>query len=53
MAEGMLAKLGGLSGGTTYNLSLDGLRVNDDEAIRADVLNLLTDLRRRANMNNG
>lgn len=53
VAEGMLSKLGGLSGGTTYNLYLDGLRVNDDAAIRQDVLNLLSDLRRRANMNNG
>lgn len=52
IAEGM-AERGAGGHSTTYNLYLDGLRVNDDEAIRADVLNLLTDLRRRANMNNG
>lgn len=53
IADGMTDRMGGAVGGPTYNLYLDGVRINDDEAIRQDMLNLLGDLRRRANMNNG
>lgn len=39
--------------GTTYNVYLNDLRVNDDERIQRDVLQLLTDMQRYSSMNRG
>lgn len=41
------------AGASVTNIYIDGLRVNDDEAIRADVLNLVSDMRRLGAMNRG
>lgn len=39
--------------GTVYNTYLNDVRVNDDERIQEDVINLLTDLQRYGAMNRG
>ena len=44
-ADALASRIGG-GGGQVVNLYLDGMRVNDDEAIRRDVLNLVSDLSR-------
>lgn len=44
-ADALASRIGG-GGGQVVNLYLDGMRVNDDEAIRQDVLNLVSDLSR-------
>ena len=41
------------AGADVTNIYIDGLMVNDDEAIRADVLNLVSDMRRLGAMNRG
>ena len=41
------------AGASVVNLYLDDLRVNDDEQIRADVLQLVADLKRYGSMNRG
>lgn len=43
-ADALASRIGG--GGQVVNLYLDGMRVNDDAAIRQDVLNLVSDLSR-------
>lgn len=43
-ADALASRIGG--GGQVVNLYLDGMRVNDDERIRQDVLNLVSDLSR-------
>ena len=43
-ADALASRIGG--GGQVVNLYLDGMRVNDDDAIRRDVLNLVSDLSR-------
>ena len=40
-------------GSVTYNLSIDGAKVNDDPAIRSAFLNLMFELKRKAEMNVG
>lgn len=44
-ADALASRIGG-GGGQVVNLYLDGMRVNDDAAIRQDVLNLVSDLSR-------
>ena len=44
-ADALASRIGG-GGGQVINLYLDGMRVNDDAAIRQDVLNLVSDLSR-------
>lgn len=44
-AEAIARRMPG-SGGQVVNVYLDGMRVNDDDAIRRDVLNLVSDLSR-------
>lgn len=44
-ADALASRIGG-GGGQVVNLYLDGMRVNDDDAIRRDVLNLVSDLSR-------
>ena len=44
-ADALASRIGG-GGGQVVNLYLDGVRVNDDDAIRRDVLNLVSDLSR-------
>lgn len=39
--------------GTTYNVYINDARINDNEAIRSDVLGLLSDLQRYGAMNRG
>ena len=46
-------KLGDRGGGDTYNLYLDGVRVNDDAQIQAAVMNLFGTMKRKAVMLNG
>jgi len=45
-ADALASRIGGGGGGQVVNLYLDGMRVNDDAAIRQDVLNLVSDLSR-------
>lgn len=45
------AHMGGT--GTTYNVYINDARINDDAAIRADVLQLLSDMQRFGSMNRG
>jgi len=45
-ADALASRIGGGGGGRVVNLYLDGMRVNDDDAIRRDVLNLVSDLSR-------
>ncbi len=44
-ADALASRIGG-GGGQVVTLYLDGMRVNDDDAIRKDVLNLVSDLSR-------
>lgn len=53
IADAIASNMPKYGGGTTYNVYLDNVRINDDEAIRNDVIDLLSDLRRRAAMSVG
>ena len=51
ISDAVAKKLGG--SGTTYNVSIDGARINDDPAIQAAILNLFDVLERKGAMNRG
>ena len=51
IADGMSKRVGG--GGTSYNLYINGASINDDPAIRAAFLNLMSELQRKGAMNVG
>ena len=53
LARTIAAEMPVAGGGTVYNLSVDGAKVNDDPAIRAAFLNLMSELKRKAEMNVG
>jgi hypothetical protein len=50
---GYITKAVGGGGGTTYNLYVDGARVNDDAEIRDQMLDLLLTMKRKGAMNVG
>ena len=52
-ADAIVERMPAGAGTDVTNIYIDGLRVNDDEAIRADVLNLVADMRRLGAMNRG
>ena len=52
-AEEIAGMIGGTGQSTTYNLYIDGMRVNDDAQIQAAVMDLFGTMRRKAVMLNG
>lgn len=53
-ASAIVGHMGDKGGNVTeINVYMDNLRVNDDEAIRNDVISLVTDMRRLSQMNRG
>ena len=52
-ADAIAARMPVGAGADVTNVYLDNLRVNDDERIRADVLQLVADLKRYSDMNRG
>jgi len=51
ISDAVAKKIG--SGGTSYNLYINGASINDDPAIRAAFLNLMSELQRKGAMNVG
>jgi len=51
ISDAVAKKIGG--GGTSYNLYINGASINDDPAIRAAFLNLMSELQRKGAMNVG
>ena len=51
ISDAVAKKLG--NAGTSYNVSIDGARINDDPAIQAAILNLFDVLQRKGAMNRG